>query len=213
MNRNEKFVITINRELGSGGHTVGEKLAQKLGVKFYDKDALKTLEEKFDLSLEDLERLKGQRHGWWADLSRLMMIGQGLDTDLGMPKKADGSGILSAKDVFQSEVKVLQDIAAEESCVVTGRSGFYALRDVPNHVSILIQCSMPNRVARVMRKQNKTEEEARNIINKIDEMRENYVKEYTKTSRYDARNYDLVISSDGKTEDEIVDLIISFIGN
>jgi len=213
MNRNEKFVITINRELGSGGHTVGEKLAQKLGVKFYDKDALKTLEEKFDLSLEDLERLKGQRHGWWADVSRLMLIGPGFDADLGMPKKADGNGLLTAKDVFQTETKLLQDLAAEGSCVITGRTGFYALRDVPNRLSILILCSMPNRVARVMRKQNITEEEARDIINKIDEMRENYVKEFTKSSRYDARNYDLVISSDGKTEDEIVDLIISFIGN
>jgi cytidylate kinase len=56
MNKSEKFVITINRELGSGGHTIGRKLAEKLGVKFYDRDALKVLEEKFHLSLEEIEQ-------------------------------------------------------------------------------------------------------------------------------------------------------------
>ena len=212
MNKSEKFVITINRELGSGGHTIGRKLAEKLGVKFYDRDALKVLEEKFHLSLEEIERLKGQPHGWWADVCRLMLIGPGLDPDLGMPKKYDGSGLLSSEDVFRAETQILQELAAEGSCVIAGRSGFYALREHPNHLNILIQASMPCRIERVMRKQNMTEDEAREIIEKIDKMRENYVKEYTKSSRYDAHNYDLVINADGKTEDQIVDLITKFIG-
>jgi hypothetical protein len=57
-----------------------------------------------------------------------------------------------------------------------------------------------------------TEDEARQAIKEVDEMRENYVKEFTKTSRYDTRNYDLVISADDKTEDDIVDLILQYIG-
>ena len=57
-----------------------------------------------------------------------------------------------------------------------------------------------------------TPEEARKVIEKVDKMRENYVNKYTKTSRYDTRNYDLVISADGKTEDEIVDIILLYIG-
>ena len=85
-------------------------------------------------------------------------------------------------------------------------------RDHPNRLSILIQASMPFRVERVSRKQHVTPEQARHIIEKVDEMRENYVKKYTKSSRYDTRNYDLMISADGKTEDEIVDLILKFIG-
>jgi len=64
----------------------------------------------------------------------------------------------------------------------------------------------------VMRRQNMTEDEARKTIEKIDKMRENYVKEYTGVSRYDTRNYDLVISADSKSEDEIVDLILKYIG-
>jgi cytidylate kinase len=71
---------------------------------------------------------------------------------------------------------------------------------------------MPFRVARIMRKQNLSEAEACEVIKKVDKMRENYVKKYTGTSRYDSRNYDLVISADGKTEDQIVDLILEYIG-
>jgi cytidylate kinase len=70
---------------------------------------------------------------------------------------------------------------------------------------------MPYRLERVMRKQNVSENEARKVIDKVDQMRENYVKRYTETSRYDTRNYDLVIKVDGKTEDEIVDYILQFI--
>ena len=106
---------------------------------------------------------------------------------------------------------MLQDIAAKESCVMTGRSGFHVFRDHPNHLSILIQASMPFRVERIMRKQNMTEEEARKTIERVDKMRENYVKKYTGTSRYDTRNYQLVIAADGKTEEQMADLIMQYI--
>ena len=64
MNKNEKFVITINRELGSGGRTIGKLLAEKLGVSFYDKALIKELEKKFNLDKEEIERLKGSKTQW-----------------------------------------------------------------------------------------------------------------------------------------------------
>ena len=69
MDKNEKFVITINRELGSGGRTVGEKLAQRLGVPFYDKEVIKALQEEYGLTVDEVEKLKGRDHGWWQSLS------------------------------------------------------------------------------------------------------------------------------------------------
>ena len=62
MKLNEKYVITINRELGSGGRSIGEKLAQALGIAFYDKAQIQGLQEKYDLTIEEIERLKGQKH-------------------------------------------------------------------------------------------------------------------------------------------------------
>lgn len=212
MNKNEKYVITINRELGSGGRTVGRKLAEKLGVAFYDKALIKALQEKFHLTVNEIERLKGEKKDLWSEIKRIMQIGPGMSANYYLPQKGSGADLLDTKEIFQAETLILQDIAAEESCVVAGRSGFYVFREHPNHLSILIQASMPFRLERVMRKQGLTEEQARKIIDKVDNMRENYVKEYTKTSRYDTRNYDLVISADGKSEDEIVDIIMHFIG-
>ena len=69
---------------------------------------------------------------------------------------------------------------------------------------------MDYRIERVARKQNLTAEEARKAIEQVDKMRENYVKKYTGFSRYDTRNYDLVLRADGKTEDELVDIILQY---
>jgi cytidylate kinase len=212
MNKNEKFIITINRELGSGGRTVGSKLAEKLGVEFYDKAVIKGLQEKFHLSVYDIEKLKGAKQNWWTELKRQLIIGPG-SANYYIPRDDDDDvQPLDTDTVFKVETEILKSIAAEESCVVAGRSGFFVLRDCPNRLSIFIRASMPFRLARVMRKQHVTEDEARKIIERVDTMRENYVKKYAKTSRYDTRNYDLIISVDGKTEDEIVDMILKYIG-
>jgi cytidylate kinase len=113
--------------------------------------------------------------------------------------------------VFKAETEILKGIAEEESCVIAGRSGFYIFREHPNHLSVLIQASMPNRIARVMSKQDLTAEDAQKAIEKVDKMRENYVNKYTKTSRYDTRNYELVISMDHISEDDAVAIIMDYI--
>ena len=219
MNKQEKYVVTINRELGSGGRTVGRMLAEKLGVEFYDKALIEALEKKYNLNIEQIEKLKGQNHAWWAEFARSMF-----SVDLGVPNYGKMSALYylavmdfsdvkpTSKEVFESETEILKGIVEVESCVVAGRSGFYVFRDHPNHLNVFIQASMPYRVERVMRKQQITEEEAVKTIKKVDKMRENYVKKYTGLSRYDTRNYDLVISADGKSEEQIVDIIMKYIG-
>jgi cytidylate kinase len=213
MNLNEKFVITINRELGSGGRTIGRKLAEKLDVPYYDKALIQALQEKYHLSVDEIEKLKGRNHSWWAEFKRTLSIGV-LQSEANYYQVEVGRepDLLTTDEMFQAEQEILKGMAADESCVVAGRSGFYVFRKHPNHLSILIQASIDTRVARVVRKQGVTPEEARKIIEKVDKMRENYVNKYTKTSRYDTRNYDLVISANGKTEDEIVDFILRYIG-
>lgn len=210
MNKNEKFAITINRELGSGGRTVGEKLAAKLGVPFYDKALIKSLQEKYHLTVEEIERLKGRSHTWWADFKRIVSIGQG-NSPYYKVSIGEEPDLLTTDEMFKAEKEILKGIAEEESCIIAGRSGFYVLRNHPNHLSVLIQASMEHRIERIMRKQNISREEAEKAIKKVDKMRENYVNKYCGTSRYDTRNYDLVISMDGKTEDEVAELIFNFI--
>ena len=68
MNLKEPFVITISREIGSGGHTVGQMLAEKLDTRFCDKDLIRSLEKKFNLSMSAIEKLKGEKKNWLTDI-------------------------------------------------------------------------------------------------------------------------------------------------
>ena len=212
MNKNEQYVITINRELGSGGRTVGRLLAEKLGVPFYDKALVKALQEQYNLSVDEIEKMKGRKHSWWADVERILKINADMSANYYQPQRSDAPDLITTNEMFKAETEILKGIAEEKSCIVAGRSGFYVFRDHPNHLSILIQASMDYRVARVARKQNITAAEACKIIEQVDKMRENYVNKYTGTSRYDTRNYQLVITADGKTEEQIADIIMQYIG-
>ena len=169
------------------------------------------MQEHYHLTVEEIEKVKGRKHNWWADVEQMLQISSGVTTNYYMLQHGNESDRLTTDEMFKTETMMLQDIAVGESCVIAGRSGFHVFRNHPNHLSILIQASMPSRIARVTRKQNVTEEEARKIIKKVDEMRENYVKKYTNTSHYDTRNYQLVISMDRMSEDDAVELIMDFI--
>ncbi|MBQ9603122.1 MAG: cytidylate kinase-like family protein [Paludibacteraceae bacterium] len=203
MNTNSKFIITINRELGSGGRTVGRKLAEKLGVEYFDKAVINALQERYHLSVEQIEHLKGQETGWWEEFKRKMTFSES-EYELNQTN-------IETEDVFRAETQILKALAKDRSCVIAGRTAFYMFREHPNHLSILIQASMLTRMERVAREQNMTKEQARLVIDKVDKMRENYVKEFTGTSRYDTRNYHLVINMDDITEDAAVELILTYI--
>jgi len=213
MKLNEKFVISINRELGSGGRTVGELLARRLGVIFYDKALIKALTKKYNLSVEEIERLKGTNHSWWKDfVSHLTPFYDAAKSEFyRMENVHDKTQQVTSEEVFKVETKILKEIASAESCVIAGRSGFFVFRSHPNHISVLIQAPIKSRIERVMAKQNKTAPEARELIELVDVMRENYINRYTGTSRYDTRNYDLVINMDGLTENDAVDIIMQYI--
>ena len=214
MDKNQKYVITINRELGSGGRTVGRKLAEKLNVPFYDKALINELKKKFNLDTEQIEKLKSGKSDWWREfINSALYLGQGMNELWYYQRMTGKEGFLvTSSDMFNQDKEILTRVAEEESCIVAGRSGFSVFANHPNHLSILIQAPLEHRIQRIMTKQELTREEAEKIIKKVDEMRENYVKKYSGTSRYDTRNYDLVINMEGKTEDEAVDLILQYIG-
>ena len=206
MNKNEKFVITINREVGSGGRTVGRKLAEKLVVNYYDKAIVYGLTHKFGLNIERIEELKAQKKSWWNDINNYYNT---LVNSTSLPMEAEVK--LDTASMFETEKQILQELASQTSCVIAGRTGFMIFRNWPNHLNIFIQASMEYRVKRIMRRQNVSEKEGREIIAKLDSSRETYIKKYEDTSRYDTRNYQLVISMDDLSEDDAVDVILSYI--
>jgi cytidylate kinase len=211
MKQDEQYVITINRELGSGGRTIGRKLAERLEVPFFDKALIQSLEQKYHLSREEIERLKGQKHNWWADFKRSLKMMPSYVAPQYVSGNSAMPDFLITDDIFLAETEILKGIAADGSCVIAGRSGFYIFRDHPNHLSILIQASMEHRIDRLVNKRDISREEAIKIIDEVDKGRENYVKKYTGSSRYDTRNYDLVINADNHSEDEIVNIILQYV--
>jgi cytidylate kinase len=206
MNKNEQFVITINREVGSGGRTVGRILAEKLGIKYCDKAVIEGLTKKFGLSPERIEEIKAQKKSWWNDINNYY---QTLVNSASQPMDAEVK--LDNTTMFETEKRILQEMASQTSCVIAGRTGFIVFRDWPNHLNIFIQASMEHRIKRIMNRRNVTIEKARDIIAQMDATREAYIHKYEDTTRYDTRNYQLVISMDELTEDDAAEIIIDYI--
>ena len=205
MNKNEKFVITINREVGSGGRTVGRRLAEKLGVKYCDKAVIEGLTQKFGLSPERIEEIKAKKKSWWNDINSYY---QTLVNSADLPMEAEVK--LDNKTMFETEKRILQELATQSSCVIAGRAGFIVFREWPNHLNVFIQASMDHRIKRIMNRRNVTLDDARAIIAKMDATREAYIKKYEDTTRYDTRNYNLVIQMDDLTEDDAAEIIIDY---
>lgn len=205
MDKNTKFVITINRELGSGGRTVGRKLAERLEVKYYDKALIDALTKEFGLTVDEIEKYKAQKKSWWNEFNNYYKR----RTAASQPMEAEV--VLTTESMMETESRILHELAAHESCVVAGRSGFLVFREWPNHINIFIQASMENRISRLMRKQQVSRDEAVAIIENVDKGRETYIHKYADTSRYDTRNYNLVINMDDLTEDDAVDIIMCYL--
>ena len=136
MENKEHFVITINRELGSGGCTIGKLLAERLGVKYYDKALVHELTSEFNLTEEELERVKAKKQNWWSDFCQ--SYNQRYDINL---RKDPSPKAVTTEAVFHVESRLLKGLASKESCVVMGRSGFYIFRDTPGALRVLILCN------------------------------------------------------------------------
>ena len=213
MNTKDPFVITISREVGSGGHTVGKILAQKLGVRYCDKLLVESLKEQFGLSASAIEKLKGEKKNWLAEfLGKVSPVPSaralGLDPKYSQEFRVD----VTTDDIYDAEVEILQGFAEMGSCVIAGRSGFFVLNDYANKLDVFITASKAHRLERIMKKQGLSEESALALMTGIDEARENYIRRYAGVSRFDVRNYDLVLNADGHTEEELANLILAYIG-
>lgn len=194
---NQKFVITINREAGSGGKEIATKLGELLGVKVYGKEILASILEKYNLTNEDAEKIKATKPGWWADFCRFY---KQFGTTAAI---AYDSFEVDSKQLYIEEEQILRNLASQESCIIVGRTGFHIFKDNPDAMRLLIIANPECRVKRLMDRQGVNEEGARDIMERADKARENYTKSFAGTSRYDARNYDMVLNVSGFTTDQV----------
>ena len=185
---NQKIIITINRECGSGGGEIARQLGEKLGIKVYGRAILQSVADHFNTTLENMDQIKAQKTNWWSEFCRFYrqfdMTGYSDDPH---PE-------VTPLSLYYAEARLLRELAEQESCVIVGRAGFHIFRDNPNALHLLIMADRDARIARIAAKQNLSTEEAAKVIDKTDKARDTFVKTVAETSRYDARNYDFALN-------------------
>ncbi len=186
---NENFVINIGRQLGSGGHLIGQGLARELGISFYDKELIQIASQESGLAKEFLEQLdekKGQ--GLFRGIF-------GLRNSVMTDEFYFNDNYPSSEMLFKIQSDVIRDLAEKQSCVFVGRCADYVLKDHPRAVNIFITADLPDRIVRVCRDQHLTEEKAMDYIKKMDKKRADYYNYYTEKQWGAAASYHLCINS------------------
>ena len=184
----DNVVITIARQYGSGGKTVGEMLAKEMGIPFYNDNLLKMASEESGIS-EQLFRQLDEK------LKNSLFNRVSLDIYTGELIPPESSDFVSEKNLFNYQAEIIKRLAKTQSCVIIGRAADFILKDYPNVVSVFVHGSKEFNLARAMEYNSMTEEEMKKFIVKTDKYRADYYKHYTGREWTDARNYDLCLNS------------------
>lgn len=193
-------VITIGRQFGSGGHNIGEKLAEKLGFAYYDKNLIEMAAEKSGMSHGALTEVDEKAANPWL-YAAMSQTGQ---TNFGTVN-------FCANDtLFNTQSEIIRNIADTENAVIVGRCADYILRDRNVRLfSVYIYAPMAARVARTMERDKVNEAQAVNLIKRNDKQRKCYYDFYTDRKWASHVNYDLTINSETFGIDGTVDIILN----
>lgn len=197
------LVVTICREYCSGGKSVGKKLAEKLGVKCYDKELIAMAAQKTGYAEEafnDVDEIAANSLLY----SLAMGYGHGIN-EITLPNN---------DKLFSIQADIIKDLAKNESCVIVGRCSDYVLREEERLVKVFIRCDMEQREKRLLESGVDTKGKSLDsILRKTDKKRSSYHKFYTGQAWDVLNNYDLVINTAKVGIDGAVDIILNYINN
>ena len=176
-----KRIITISREFGSGGRFIGEEVAKKLGIAYYDKNIINEIAEKSGLSPEYIQEN--------AELSPK----RGLFAYAFAGRDITGKSVEDM--VYEVQRKVILDLAEKESCVIVGRNADYILKDRDDVLNVFIHGNMPEKIQRIIRLYNVEEKEAVKMMADTDKRRMTNYNFYTDQRWGKADNYTLCLNS------------------
>ena len=188
----KKLVITISREYGSGGRYIGKLVADKLGIKLYDKEFINKLSKETGLSEDYIESNEQKR------------------------ESIDGlyyNGMSNADELFVKEAELIKKVANKESCVIIGRCADFVLKDKKNVIKVFVYNNMENKIKRAEKFYNIDKKKAEKEINKINKLRANHYKHYTDREWQNHENYDICINSDALGVEKSADLICEIVEN
>lgn len=193
-NRNGRnIIITIAREYGSGGRYIGKLVAEKLGIKLYDKEFVKKVAEETGLS-EEFIKNNEQKRDALADLNNGYYF-----------------GLNNADELFLKESEIIKNTAEKESCVIVGRCADFILNDRKDVTKVFIYSDMENKVKRATEFYGLDKAKAEKEITRINKLRANHYKHYTEKEWNNPNNYDICINSDTLGVEKSADLICEIV--
>lgn len=199
----DKIVVTIARQYGSGGKTIGKKLADNLGIRAYDREILRMASEDSGINENMFNKVDERLAG--SPLFRIMRKYKG---ELIPPESED---FLSNRNLFNYQAKIIKDLAEDGPCVIIGRCGDYVLRDFPNVVRTFIFASPEYNRRQVIERGAYSSKDVDKYIAKVDKERSEYYHHYTGQEWTDARNYDLCLNSERLGDEGCVEAIKAYI--
>jgi cytidylate kinase len=198
----KEYVITIGRQLGSGGRMIGEKLAGQLGISFYDKELIQIASQQSGLGKEYFEQ---------ADEKKRFSIFGGLFQLRGtIADEPFSNYYLNNETLFKIQSDVIRELAEKRSCLFVGRCADYVLKENPRCLNVFITADLHDRIRRVAETQNLSAEKARDFIEKTDKHRAGYYNYFSNKIWGVAESYDLCINSSILGIDETVTFIRQF---
>ena len=196
----KSLIITIGRQFGSGGHEIGEKLAKKLGIKFYDKELIKLIAKQSGLCEKVLESY---------DEKPTNSLLYSIVMDIYPSVMYTGPTI--DQQIYQANYDTIRKLADGEPCVIVGRCADYILRDHPELVSVFVHANSDFRAARIAEEYKLPDAKVRDLLVKTDKKRANYYNFQSEKQWGAASSYNLCIESSEVGIDGAVDLIMDYI--
>lgn len=198
----DKYVITIARQYGSGGKTIGEMLSKKLGVEYYNKDLILKASEESGINVSLFANADEKNKGLFSIFKKKNYGGEVLSPS--------DPNFTSEENLFNYQAKIIKELAEKESCIIIGRAADYILKDRDDVLSVFVHAPHEFLMEQAAKKHSMPEKELEKYIAKIDKERADYYKRHTGREWTDARNYDLCLDSSKLGFERCVDEIIAY---
>ena len=198
-----KTIITLGRQFGSGGRAVGKKLAEDLGIPYYDKEILQRAAKDSGIC-ESLFENHDEKPTSSFLYSLVMDTYSAGYAAMGMQEMP------MSQKVFLAQFDTIKKIAAEGPCVIVGRCADYALEELDNVVSVFVHAPLEKRAARVAEYENINMAAAKKMALQNDKKRASYYNYYTSKKWGDSKSYDMCLDSGKLSVDGCVEMILKF---
>ena len=191
---NNNLIITIGREYGTGGREIGQKLALRLGIPFYDRELITRAAKKTGFDEKLFEQL--DKRATNSFLYSLTMFGS-----VGL------NGMSLTDQLYLAQSNVIREMAEGSSCVIVGRCADFILKDQPDCLHIFVHSDMAHRAARVRERYGETSKPMEKRLQEKDSKRKVYYKHYTNRNWGEAENYDVCLDSGTLGVDKCVEIV------